>query len=185
MCFTCINWTHVRRCVHNARITEDVDRVYVERRGTVGEIGQRGGQIKATQRNNQCSLRVITLSSVGPIVSRVSHGSGQLRYCALLNGLPYYIIWFGVATGSNGDLASERTLLTRQSYGTSSDSYFLSVVGWDDVYERVMWNFTSSFYVLYSMPLLSIVKLFNKICPIIKKIKCDNTKYSEVNIFFE
>lgn len=110
VCFTRINWTRARRwspyTIHTSRCWS-----YVR-----GEAGgprgwQRGGQIKATQRNNQCSLRVITLFGRADCFKGVTR-IGQLRYCALLNCLPYYIIWFGVASGSSVGLGHRRGLLT-------------------------------------------------------------------------
>lgn len=57
-----------------------------------GSRGRKGGQIKATQRNNQCSLRVII-----PLLNHFDCFKGvtrivRLRRYALLNDLLYYIL---------------------------------------------------------------------------------------------
>lgn len=73
-------------------------------RGRVGGSREgRRGQIRATQRNNQCSLRVITLRS--SLRADCFKGVTRIERSKLRvtppRSLPYYISSFGVVTRSN------------------------------------------------------------------------------------
>lgn len=115
---------HARKFLSFDSRTVMIGRVYVQTRGRVGgsREGRGRGQITATQRNNQCSLRVIT-----PPFSRSSRlfqGCHTDRdscaiYCASFDALPYYISSFGVVTGSSSGLGAERDLANLTIFSSS------------------------------------------------------------------